>query len=371
MNRRQRQGFAIGTLRNKLERGVRLSPGVIRDLVYFGGKFGFSRGVGLDLFELIRDNNDLIELDPEFLRKLERVLVRRSIVVYRTLPYEQFPSEYSYEEFDHIRHHTTSNFGEMVNIMQNQLGVASSWPLYVDTEGSYSQLVNGSRLALITVFDVDLRMVYLFRVHNMSYDQMQSIRREIVAIDRRIVTFGPEESIGCITSNIQRHPRLSLQAAVDRLRPISKTETMSNWCGPQLRDDQIQYAAMDAIVLHNLNIGTRLDWSFSPPRPRHRDISPIFFDPTPPTVTQIHKVADIRWEMMEAVDWTWDVNIVDILEATNKQLGLATGEKNWEIEVTKQLHILEDVIDEMDNQWKKSRERIVRTIEGLRDVLQQ
>ncbi|EFO85388.1 hypothetical protein CRE_04434 [Caenorhabditis remanei] len=90
-------------------------------------------------------------------RKLKRVLVRRSIDVYRTLPYEQFPSEYSYDEFDHINHHTTSNFAEIVNIMQNQLRVASSWLLYIDTEGTYSQLRNGSRLALITIFDVDSR----------------------------------------------------------------------------------------------------------------------------------------------------------------------------------------------------------------------
>ena len=72
--------------------------------------------------------------------------------------------------------------------------------------------------------------------------------------------------------------------------------------------------------------------------------------------------------MMEAVDWTWDVTIVDILEATNIQLGLATGEKNWEIEIGKQVHILEDVIHGMDDQ-RKSRERITRTIEALRDVL--
>ncbi|EFP13200.1 hypothetical protein CRE_08448 [Caenorhabditis remanei] len=225
----------------------------------------------------------------------------------------------------------------MMDIMRNQLTRESSWPLYIDTEG--------------TVFDVDLRMVYLFRVHHMSYDQMQSIRREIVAINRRIVTFGPEESIGCITSDIQRHPRLSLQAAVDRLRPISKTETMSNWCGPQLRDDQIQYDTIQVLHIHATQTSAQ-----------------DFFDPAPPTVTQIHKVAEIRWEMMEAVDWTWDVTIVDILEATNIQLGLATGEKNWEIEIGKQVHILEDVIRGMDDQ-RKSRERITRTIEALRDVL--
>ena len=57
---------------------------------------------------------------------------------------------------------------------------------------------------------------------------------------------------------------LSLHAVVDRIRvPIAKTETMSNWTVPQLRDDQEQYAAMDAIVLHYLNIGTALNWSYS------------------------------------------------------------------------------------------------------------
>ncbi|KAF1763009.1 hypothetical protein GCK72_011274 [Caenorhabditis remanei] len=179
---RRFEGFG----RSKLDGGVRFSPGAIRDILYFGGQFGFSRGVGVALFELIRDNNDLIELDAYFLRKLERVLVRRSINVYRTLPYEQFPTDYSYDKFDHINHHTTSNFAEIVKIMQNELRVGSSWPLYIDAEGTYSQLLHGSRLALITIFDVDSRMVYPVRTHHMSYEQLQSIRREmrIVAINR-------------------------------------------------------------------------------------------------------------------------------------------------------------------------------------------
>ncbi|EFP11671.1 hypothetical protein CRE_27780 [Caenorhabditis remanei] len=206
----------------------------------------------------------------------------------------------------------------------------------------------------------------------MSYEQLQTIQREmkIVANNRRIVSFGPETTIKCTTSDIQRHPRLSLQAAADRIRvPISKSETMSNWCGAQLRDDQIQYAAMDAIVLHNINIGTALDWSYSPPRPSRPDISPRFFDPVAPTPTQMHKVAEIRFEMMEVVDWIWDVTIIDILEATNTQLGLATGERSWEIEVSKQVHILEDVKEELGDQ-RKSRERIGWTIEALRGVLE-
>ena len=83
----------------------------------------------------------------------------------------------------------------------------------------------------------------------------------------------------------------------------------------------------------------------------------------------MHKVAEIRFEMMEVVDWIWDVTIIDILEATNTQLGLATGERSWEIEVSKQVHILEDVKEELGDQ-RKSRERIGWTIEALRGVLE-
>ncbi|KAF1754174.1 hypothetical protein GCK72_020734 [Caenorhabditis remanei] len=60
--------------------------------------------------------------------------------------------------------------------------------------GDVFETPNGSSLALITIFDVDSRMVYLFRTHLMFYQQLQSLRREmrVVAINRWIVTFGPE-----------------------------------------------------------------------------------------------------------------------------------------------------------------------------------
>ena len=40
-----------------------------------------------------------------------------------------------------------------------------------------------------------------------------------------------------------------------------KTETMSDWNAPRLRDDQVWYAAMDAVSLHYLNVGERVNWA--------------------------------------------------------------------------------------------------------------
>ncbi|EFP13331.1 hypothetical protein CRE_12172 [Caenorhabditis remanei] len=374
MTAAKRQGMVLGLLNNKLTRGAIYSPGAIADLLHFGGRYGFDRVIGGKIMNLIRTHSQRLNIEEPMYNTMEAVLLHDSDRAYHALRGEaqKVDGQIIYDELNYIDHHITCDFAEIMDIMRNEMRVASSWPLYLDTEGSYSELLNGSKLALITLFDVDSRTVYLFRVHRMSYDQLQTIQRElkIVANNRRIVSFGPETTIKCPTSNIQRHPRLSLQAAADQIRvPISKSETMSNWCGAQLRDDQIQYAAMDAIVLHNINIGTTLDWSYSPPRPSRPDISPRFFDPVAPTPTQMHKIAEIRFEMMEVVDWIWDVTIIDILEATNTQLGLATGERSWEIEVSKQVHILEDVKEELGDQ-RKSREKIGWTIEALRGVLE-
>ncbi|KAF1764649.1 hypothetical protein GCK72_004598 [Caenorhabditis remanei] len=43
---------------------------------------------------------------------------------------------------------------------------------------------------------------------------------------------------------------------------LRKCETMSNWASAELREDQLQYAAMDSVVLHYLNIGAALNWSY-------------------------------------------------------------------------------------------------------------
>ncbi|EFO93437.1 hypothetical protein CRE_23111 [Caenorhabditis remanei] len=306
MTAAKRQGMVLGLLKNKLPRGAIYSPGTIADLLHFGGRYGFDGVIGRKIMNLIRTHSQRLNIEEPIYNTMEAVLLQDSERAYHALrgEAEKVDGQIIYDELDHIDHHITCDFAEIMDIMRNEMRVASSWPLYLDTEGSYSELLNGSKLALITLFDVDSRTVYLFRVHRMSYEQLQTIQRELktVANNRRIVSFGPETTIKCATSDIQRHPRLSLQAAADQIRvPISKSETMSNWCGAQLRDDQIQYAAMDAIVLHNINIGTALDWSYSPPRPSRTDISPRFFDPVAPTPTQMHKVAEIRFEMMEVV----------------------------------------------------------------------
>ncbi|KAF1759054.1 hypothetical protein GCK72_015514 [Caenorhabditis remanei] len=97
-----------------------------------------------------------------------------------------------------------------------------SWPLYIDTKGTYASLRNGSKLALITIFDVLEKIVY-----ELGNDQLKVIKRELKAVEefRKMVT-----------------------------EDIFKKETMSDWTVRTFRHDQIHYAAMDVIALHYLNI---------------------------------------------------------------------------------------------------------------------
>ncbi|EFP02151.1 hypothetical protein CRE_24937 [Caenorhabditis remanei] len=196
-----------------------------------------------------------------------------------------------------------SDFERMKHLMREQLSARSSWPLYVDTESYYVNLEHGSKLALVSIFNVTTRTVYLFRTHDFNSAELENFRNEFkkLVTKRETVTFGREEELKCATCDIRRHPQMSLQDTAARIgAPISKSKTMSNWTAWRLREDQIRYAMMDAIVLHYINLGSALNWSY---------VSSI-------TCTN------------EDVDWTFNVAIVNVLERVNTELGLATGRRN-------------------------------------------
>ncbi|EGT31607.1 hypothetical protein CAEBREN_24039 [Caenorhabditis brenneri] len=153
-------------------------------------------------------------------------------------------------------------------------------PLYLDTENAHHKLREErdfKRLALITIFDTYTSTVLLFRVHRFNDKEIEEVREALRGLHRFFVTFDDEKILSsrsesgsisfldlqcfCVKEEWnaktgKKCERLqSLKDAVAE-HPLNinlhKDETMSDWTAPLLTHDQICYAAMDAVVLHEL-----------------------------------------------------------------------------------------------------------------------
>ncbi|PIC41780.1 hypothetical protein B9Z55_009074 [Caenorhabditis nigoni] len=143
-------------------------------------------------------------------------------------------------------------------------------PLFVDTESSTTP--RGSKLALVSHFDVHSGIVLLWRVHKASQEEVDDV---IWAINQkrreeRIVVFGSEPLFKIRATDIQgdrpRRPneKMALKDAAAAIgRNISKNETLSDWTADELRRAQQHYAAMDVVILNhsteNGSVSTSID----------------------------------------------------------------------------------------------------------------
>ncbi|EFO94372.1 hypothetical protein CRE_13400 [Caenorhabditis remanei] len=67
--------------------------------------------------------------------------------------------------------------------------------------------------------------------------------------------------LGCDKGSLQpSSPFLKDHVKIVTEMDLLKNETMSDWNAPRLRDDQVWYAAMDAVCLYYLNVGMRVQW---------------------------------------------------------------------------------------------------------------
>ncbi|CAO4368820.1 unnamed protein product [Caenorhabditis nigoni] len=146
-------------------------------------------------------------------------------------------------------------------------------PLFVDTESSTTP--RGSKLALVSHFDVHSGIVLLWRVHKASQEEVDDV---IWAINQkrreeRIVVFGSEPLFKIRATDIQgdrpRRPneKMALKDAAAAIgRNISKNETLSDWTADELRRAQQHYAAMDVVILNhsteNGSVSTSIDVRF-------------------------------------------------------------------------------------------------------------
>uniref|UniRef100_A0A1I7T8W1 3'-5' exonuclease domain-containing protein n=1 Tax=Caenorhabditis tropicalis TaxID=1561998 RepID=A0A1I7T8W1_9PELO len=145
------------------------------------------------------------------------------------------------------------------------MSMGGHFPVYIDTESTRFPSEGTSKLALITICDVDSQIILLSRVQNSFFKKHSEIKRILQSLGghRRIATYGCEEELfepDQDVLNLQQTTgifgdRESLKNAVLELRfNLIKTETMSNWTNKHLRRDQIAYAAMDALILHRVYI---------------------------------------------------------------------------------------------------------------------
>ncbi|ULT85095.1 hypothetical protein L3Y34_013652 [Caenorhabditis briggsae] len=129
-------------------------------------------------------------------------------------------------------------------------------PIYVDTENAYKVIPHGSKTALVTFCDADMKTVLLWRIHKHTRKEVENMKKLMIELSkiRKFAAFGKEEFFDPIPLADFASGGTSLKSlAMSHGIEISKTETMSDWTAEELRDDQMQYAAFDAVVLHLLH----------------------------------------------------------------------------------------------------------------------
>ncbi|KAF1754596.1 hypothetical protein GCK72_021159 [Caenorhabditis remanei] len=264
-----RQVALRGLLRKRLPRGATYSLGALVDLIIYACQYGVKIRIGEDIFGLLRAHSVRLGLEGSLYRVVETLLTSNATGAYNTLCGERhlLDRNYDYEEFlgRDIQINVIEDFDGMMRAIRRDLKRPSPWPVYFDTECWYADLDHGSKIALITTFDVQSRTVNLFRTLMLNKNEFDAIRDELNHLRRKMVTFGEEKSFlypECNKGDIQPHTSPSLKDHLFEAigMRIHKTETMSNWGVLNLRRDQIWYAAMDSLCLHYLNVGERVEW---------------------------------------------------------------------------------------------------------------
>ena len=263
-------GFEVnGTLKKKLNNDKPISSDTVIDLLLSVGQdFG---GYGYQIYELIRTHNArLIRFNPRFLRTtVFNAVVHQNPQAYRELANSGITRRIRYPEFEnnYIDRVMEERFDEIIRIIHLTGGRHSPWTVYMDTEGSYKKCRNGTNLAMMILFDVITRRVFLLRVDQLNAWDLADVKVALNMYSYRMVTFGREKFLKHQWGDLQgRNGRqlVSLLNAADRIGVVVyKSKTLSNWTVQILREDQLQYAAMDVVALHYLNVGTRVQWEYS------------------------------------------------------------------------------------------------------------
>ncbi|EGT46858.1 hypothetical protein CAEBREN_05344 [Caenorhabditis brenneri] len=267
----------------------RISEAAVAGLVIYGWKienYGEKMTKNLSKqIDIMRDDGNL-EMSDQTKSKILDVLESGTVESIDKLRHWQ--SEIShrldYHRLDHMNIEVITDMDKGIEILRsftnpNPLNENCA-PLYVDTENAHHDLRNYrflARLALITVFDTYSKTVLLFRVQDLNDWQLEEVRYTLRDLNRNFVTFDDEKILSTTSGRgsipfhkLQRHKVVwddnsrsnvnqlqSLKEAVAEMPNgfnLDKMETMSDWTAPFLTHDQVCYAAMDAVVLHELQM---------------------------------------------------------------------------------------------------------------------
>ncbi|CAL2052022.1 unnamed protein product [Caenorhabditis brenneri] len=235
--------------------------------------------------EVMRNDGNL-EMSDETYKRILNVFESGTVESIDELRHWQMEISHrlDYHRLDHMNIEVITDMDEGIDILKsftnpNPLNQNCA-PLYVDTENAHHDLRNNrflARLALITVFDPYSKTVLLFRVQDLNDWQLEGVRNTLRDLNRKFATFDDEKILSATTGGgsiafheLQRHKAVwddnsrrnvqklqSLKEAVAEMPNgfnLDKMETMSDWTAPFLTHDQVCYAAMDAVVLHELQV---------------------------------------------------------------------------------------------------------------------
>uniref|UniRef100_A0A1I7T8W2 Uncharacterized protein n=1 Tax=Caenorhabditis tropicalis TaxID=1561998 RepID=A0A1I7T8W2_9PELO len=113
------------------------------------------------------------------------------------------PNQINYPELEAYQTTITHSTKTAIQLIE-KMAVGGHFPVYIDTEKTHFKRRNISKLAVITICDVDHKMILLWRVRGSSYEKISEIRDILRWLGkyRRIATYDQEEDLFDSSQNV-------------------------------------------------------------------------------------------------------------------------------------------------------------------------